>query len=471
MRAAGPNVLVEHLPGSVFPHVVRVRVCAEEPDFDAPWSRIPRDRVGLAVAVGPRTLVTLASVVAHAVEPTAAPGAGQHRARIATVDHDRDLAVLEVEAHALVAWGVAPVELGELPSAGEVVGLLGAADDAPEATVGHGVVSRVGLTRYPHSQRHLLAAAIDARQPLHDAGDVAFRAGRLIGLVMPRPAGDDTRGELIPPAMIRAVLDAAAFGLAPGVPALGLAVQPLPNPTMRAQLGLAHDAPGVLVTRVDLGGTCDGYVQVHDVLVAIDDTPISSDDTVPIAGHALRHYALLGTRHLGDRARLALLRQGQPLTVELALARWRPLVPTVRDDHPAPYVIYAGLVFQPLTRDYLATWEAWSDKAPKAFLHAYYAGRRTDAQHERVALTTVLEDPSNAGYARYSDELVERVGDHVPRDLADLARVLDAARDVVTIELASGALLMIDGRLAQAATARLLATHGIAADRSLAASR
>ena len=437
-------VVIERLASSAYPQVVRVRVHADVPDLDTPWVRTPQDDVGVAVVVGERLLLMLASVVVHAVAPTEPLGANQALARIKAVDHDRDLALLEVVDSITAAWGIAPVELGPLPSASDVLVLVGIADEAPQIEIGIAVITSIALTRYAHSQRHLLAVAIAARQPLHVGGDVVFRNNRLIGIVMQRLTGDDQRGELIPPPIIRAFLDGIAAGKPPGVPALGLSVQPIENPAMRAQLGLGSDEPGVLVSRVDLGGSCDGVIQPRDLLVSIDGVPIANDDSIDYEGLAVRHYAALGTRHVGDRVRLGIRRGRLPASLDVTLGPWLPLVPRARHDVPPAYYVYAGLVFQPLTRDYLTTWESWWDKAPKEFLNAYYWGRRTPAQEEIVALTAVLEDPLNVGYARYCDESVVRVGDRAPRDLKDFVGALEAARGYVTIEMSGGGLITLD---------------------------
>ena len=63
-------------------------------------------------------------------------------------------------------------------------------------------------------------------------------------------------------------------------------------------------------------------------------------------------------------------------------------------------------MFQPLTRDYLTTWDKWWNKAPKEFLNYYYLGYRTPQQHEVVILTQILADEINVGYAHLYNEAV-----------------------------------------------------------------
>ena len=454
-----PSVVIERIAGTAFPHVLRLHVRSEVPDFDDPWERTTHEDVGVAVVVGPRWLLALASVVLDAVDWIEPLGEHQARARVIRVDHDRDLALLEVADSITAAWGIEPLELGPLPATGDVVLLAG------EERSGHAVIAEVGLVRYGHSQRHLLAATIDSRQALNTGGDVALRAGKLIGLVMQAHTDDELRGDLIPPAIIESFLAGARAGTPVGVPALGIGFQVIANPTMRAQLGLREHDGGILVTRVDHGGTCDGVLEPRDILVFVDKADIDADGNVVCDGRALRHYAALCTRHIGERAVLGVQRGPSQLLLPVTLGPLVALVPRVRDSSPPPYFVIAGLVFQPLTRDFLCTWEEWWNNGPKEFLHAYYSGQRTPERHELVALTQILEDPINVGYRDYHDESVVRVNDRVPRDLADLIAIVDAATGSITFEMSMGGFIVLDAGEARAATPRILEANDIPRDR------
>ena len=51
-----------------------------------------------------------------------------------------------------------------------------------------------------------------------------------------------------------------------------------------------------------------------------------------------------------------------------------PLVAYSQYDVRPRYFVYAGLVFQPLSLNFLATWSKWWDSAPKEFLYHFYFG-------------------------------------------------------------------------------------------------
>lgn len=459
-------VIVERVPGSAFPQVVRVHVRSHDPDFDLPWASTPYEDVGVAVVIGDRTLLCLASLVLDAVPWEGTVGADQAVARIAAIDHDRDLALLEVAGSIADVWGITPIELGALPPIGDVVLLAGYSEDEPAQRQGHAIVGDIGLVRYAHSQRHLLAATIDARQPFSDGGDVVLRSGTLVGLVMQRERDEPLRGDVIAPEIIRAFLAGRERGAPPGVPALGIGFQVPTNPALRATLGLGERDGGILVTRVEHGGTGDGVLEVRDVLLAIDGAPIADDGTVEYAGRALRHYAVLCDRTVGERARLRVRRAGQVRELEVTLRPLQALVPRVRTGPPA-YAVFAGLVLQPLSRDFLRTWEDWWNNGPKEFLHAYYLGQRTAEQHEVVAITSILEDPINEGYGDFHNESIVRVNGVVPRGLSELVAILDAATGTIVIETSTNGLIVFDAAEARAATARMCSERGIPSSYSL----
>lgn len=454
------SVVIERIQGSAFPQVLRLHVRSEVPDFDSPWERTAHEDVAVAAVVGPRWLLTLASVVLDAVDWIEPLGELQARAQVIRVDHDRDLALLEVADSIITVWGIEPLELGQLPATGDVVLLAG------EERTGHAVIAEIDLVRYWHSQRHLLAATIDARQAFNTGGDVAMRAGKLIGLVMQRHTDDELRGDMIPPAIIEGFLAGASAGLPVGVPALGITFQAIANPTMRRQLVLGEHDGGILVTRIDHGSTCDGALEPRDILVSIDEHRIDAEGNVTYGGRELRHYAALCTRHLGERCRLGVVRGGSRRTVEVTLGPLVSLVPRLRDSSPPAYFVIAGLVLQPVTRDFLCTWESWWNNGPKEFLYAYYSGQRTAERHELVALTQILEDPINVGYREYHNESIVRVNGRVPRDLAEVIAIVDAERGFITFEMSMGGMIVLDADEARAATPRILAENGVPRDRA-----
>ena len=75
----------------------------------------------------------------------------------------RDIrAVLEVVEPADFLDDIEPAEVGEMPRLRDAVEVVGYPVGGEEISITEGVVSRIEVQRYSHSQRHLLAVTVDA---------------------------------------------------------------------------------------------------------------------------------------------------------------------------------------------------------------------------------------------------------------------------------------------------------------------
>jgi S1-C subfamily serine protease len=455
-----------------YPEVVRVFATSQDPDFDGPWqARTPSTSTGSAVVIGKGLLLTGAHVVANAtflqIQKVSHPD--KAIARVRAVSHDCDLALLEVKEPAGFLDDIEPAQVGDMPKLRDEVAVVGYPVGGEEISITEGVVSRIEVQRYSHSQRHLLAVTVDAAINAGNSGGPVFDHNhKVVGIAFQKLTGVDNIGEMVPPPIIRAFLDGVTNGKSPEIPALGITTQNLENALLRKQLGLAEGERGVAVLHVDYSGSSNGVLLPRDVITAIDRLPIANNGTVQFMGkHRTRYDVVLGARYIGDTVKLDIKRRGKPMTVEITLARWQPLVPRSRYDRPPQYLVYGGLVFQALTRDYLTTWDKWWNKAPKEFLNYYYLGYRSPEQHEVVILTQILADDINIGYSHLYNEAVATLNGRRPLDMADFVSALSKARGIVEITTTSGGMIMLDAGEVRKATVRILERYHIPRDRTV----
>jgi len=448
------------------PSVVRVVVSRRTYDYDAPWTvEAESPSYGTGVIIAPGRVLTTANLAANAVAlHVQHAGAGDRAAaRVISIDHDRDLALLELFSRAELFAGVAPAEIGSSPAVGDELDMVAAASLDAGPSLLRGTVAKLDSVRYVHSQRHLPALTVDVGIGNHHEAGPGFVDGKLVGLANQKPTDAENVCDLVPTPLIVAFLQGAKRGLVSAVPSLGISVQNLEHPHLRAHLG--QDA-GVVVTNVAHGESADGVLRRGDVLVGVGGRPLTRTGKLELLDAWLRYDAVLALHHPGDRLRVDFVRDRQRLGADLTLTPWQPLVPRARYDQPPHYVVYAGLLFQSLTRDYLTTWDEWWNKGPKEFLQLYYSGRRTPAQHEVVILTNILADEATRGYEHLYNEAVSAIDGHLPRDLSDFAGRLARARGTVQIDTTSGGVIVLDVEEAQRATARVLDTYAIPADRT-----
>ncbi|MEZ4400094.1 MAG: serine protease [Kofleriaceae bacterium] len=454
-----------------YPEVVRVFTTTQDPDHDSPWqTRAPASSTGSGVVIAGGAILTGAHVIANAtfiqVQKPSHPD--KAIARVRAVCHDADLALLEVVEPAGFLDDVPPAELGPMPKLRDEVAVVGYPVGGEEISITEGVVSRIEVQRYSHSQRHLLAVTVDAAINAGNSGGPVFGDGKVVGIAFQKLTGVDNIGEMVPPPVIRTFLDGVAAGKRPIIPAIGVVTQNLENPLVRKHLGMAAGQAGVMVTQLEHGSGGAAVLQLRDVITSVDGMAVANNGTVAYGGrHRTRFDVVLGHHYVGDVIDVGILRGGVASTVQVTLGEWRPLVPRTRYDQAPRYLVFGGLVFQGLTRDVLATWDKWWNKAPKEFLYYYYLGARSATRTEVVILSKILADEINVGYSHLYNEGVATVGGVTPQNLDDFAARLDAIDGVVEITTTSGGVIMLDSAEVARAQPRILERYRIPRDRYL----
>ncbi|HXT40319.1 MAG TPA: hypothetical protein VN887_09875, partial [Candidatus Angelobacter sp.] len=143
-------------------------------------------------------------------------------------------------------------------------------------------------------------------------------------------------------------------------------------------------------------------------------------------------------------------------------------------DQEPEYVIAGGLVFQPLTKNFLRSWgQDWERRAP--FRLAYF--RNQDPSPERpaiVILSQVLPDIYNLGYQESRQLVLERVNGRKVNYLQDLQQALQKpVNGFHTLEFMKGDTLqrlVLDAATLEAATKRVLERYGIDKETVIASS-
>lgn len=453
------------------PAVVRIFATTQERDYDAPWrSCTPSTSTGSGVVIAPGRVLTAAHVVANAtflqVQKVSEPD--KLVARVAAVCHDCDLALLEVSDPRLMD-GLTPAELGELPDRRERVSVIGYPVGGEEISITEGVVSRIEIQHYSHSQRNLLAITVDAAINSGNSGGPVYRDGKVIGIAFQTHRDGENIGDVVPTTFIRRFLKAVAQKTSADVPSLGIRTQNLENPQLRRHIGLSQRESGVLVTAVRYEGSCEDVLQPGDALLEVDGMPVANNGTVNYLGkYRTRFDVGIGERYLGDTVRLKVLRNGQRIELSAQLAREPYLVLRDQYDRAPRYFVFAGFVFQVLTRDYLKTWDEWWNRAPTEFLMHYHLGSRSPDRREVVLLSQVLADEINVGYAHLYSESITSVNGHRPRDFDEFIEHFERALESgsLTLRTSHHGLIVLDADQARARNPEILARYDIPVDRS-----
>jgi S1-C subfamily serine protease len=174
-------------PRPNFQSVVKVLTVSDAPDYEQPWQNHgPSHSTGSGAIIrterGLRVL-TNGHVVQNQVfvEVRRFGQSKRFVAEVEGVSHECDLALLRVRREDFFE-GAEPIALGDLPELGDGVTVCGYPIGGDRLSLTQGVVSRIEVSAYAHSQRPLLAIQIDAAVNSGNSGGPVFDGDKLIGV-------------------------------------------------------------------------------------------------------------------------------------------------------------------------------------------------------------------------------------------------------------------------------------------------
>jgi S1-C subfamily serine protease len=465
--AAGRNI--EAIRSSV----VRIFTVSQTPDYSTPWDPGKSESsMGSGFIISKRRILTNAHVVGNArfIAIEKEGDARRYEARVKFIAHDCDLAMLEVMDPAFYQ-GTSHLALGGVPQLDSVVTVLGYPIGGDRLSVTRGVVSRIDYQIYSHSgvDSHL-AIQIDAAINPGNSGGPVIQNGSVVGVAFQGFSGMVAQnvGYMIPVPVLNRFLQDVADGRYDRYVDLGIQFFPLINATYRKALGLGSGDFGVMVSEVMQAGAAYGQVKVGDVLLAIDDRPIFSDGRVAMDNDRLLLNEVVERKFKGDRVKMQLLRQFRKINVTFALKMPWPYLTQARQYDVRPrFVLFGGLVFQPLSSSFYAT------LADRPVTLRYYYTQFIDAelylQHpEVVVISKVLPDPINTYQDRFINTIVDTINDAKVRTLEDVAAAFDRPEDFYVIRVVGDPQpLVLEAKAVSKARLRILERYKVTLERYL----
>jgi S1-C subfamily serine protease len=461
--------------GALKESVVKVMTVSDMPDYEQPWQTLGAasftgSGVVVATPQGLRIL-TNAHVVEDAtfIEVRRESHERKTVAELVIYGEACDLALLSVDDPAFFE-GAQPIPIGELPSLGDPVTVLGFPIGGEHLSITEGVVSRIELTVYTQNERNLLAVQIDAAINAGNSGGPVVLDGKLVGIAFQSLEEAENIGYVISAPVVQHFLRDVESPPYDGFPDLGLTVQHLESSAHRRYLGLPRSRRGALVTQVHYGSTCWNVLQPGDVLLKVDRSPIAADGTVKLEdGSRIEFQHVPSMHYVGEEIPLQIYRGEKHSTHRVTLKPYRPLVRSrARGGRPV-WFAYAGLLFVPLTLAWLETWgEDWRSRAPATLVSLYDHGIRTSHTQQVVILQKVLADKVNRGYHDLESVQISKVQGRRVRKLSDLVRVVDATEDeFVVFETSDQQQIVLDRQAADDRSETILRRYGVPADRSV----
>lgn len=451
--------------------VFRVESVKELHDFKVPWRTAEQSRsAGTAFLIAQGRVLTNAHVVAGATQLTLTrfDKARTVAAQVEAVCTECDLALLKVSDDSFFK-GLKAFELGEVPSQGSHLVQYGFSAPAPRVSVSEGVLNRLvwNEVAFTRSDARLMLESDVTANPGSSGGPVTHQ-GRLVGVHAQGNATKKGMAQHIPVSAVRHFLRDLEDGRYDGYPSLPLSFQPLRSDVLRRERGVPAGVSGVVISRVVAGGTTDGFTLPGDVLVAIDGRTVDAEGYVDLGHQKIPMFHLFDEKQVGEPVALSLIRDGKRVEVK-APSRRLARVDAKREKSLSPprFLVYAGLVFQPLERRLIDTFVSKkSPKLPAEFLwqHALREWELPEqADREVVVLTQVLRHSIHASFAWSGPVVIERVNGRDIDGLASLSAALTEGKgEFQAFEFwPHHALDVLPRQKADAAHAEILSTYGV----------
>ena len=207
------------------------------------------------------------------------------------------------------------------------------------------------------------------------------------------------------------------------------------NPAQRHYLGLEDDDRGILVSTVIDAGPCGKVLEKGDVILSIDGHSIASDAFVDYEGGRVQMPEVVERKFKGDTVKLELVRDKQPMSVDIKLGSvWPYFMQGHSYDIRPRYVVYGGLLFQPMSLDLLEAYRISDLRVRHAF--DFFVSEQIYRDHpEIIILTNILPDPINTYLTPFRSAIVDEINGQKIKTLQDLARAFEQPADRFVVKM------------------------------------
>lgn len=404
-------------------YLLEVRSTRQQYNLVQPWQKGKMNNGSLmGIYLGDGRVLTFGDAVDAAtyLEIALPDGSGAVPAKLLRYNRDIKLALLTVahEEDARIFDGRTALPLGEAMRIGDKAEFCGSvqglrAAQVPVTVEGSGTSSN-GMPRL----RVKAATAIPAGN--NSYGLPIVRDGRLCGLT----SGYDAALQVF--TVINAeLIERFLNNEQAQAPVLGLEFEGLDDPVFCRYLKLDENQGGLYISRVLPGSAAEkAGICAGDVLTAVEGMPIDKQGRClsPLYDSISATTLLRGLKPIGETMTLSIRHEGQASDKTVELNRDAEENSLYCRDLPGEqprYIMYGGLLFQPLSPEYISELKAAAKgDLPATFLEL--DGRmdefRGEGRDELVALTLVIATPATLSYEQMTFCLVEKVNGQVVKN-------------------------------------------------------
>ena len=416
--------------------VVMIRGVAQSFDYVTPWKQTAMSQgIGSGFVIAGNRILTNAHNVSDNkyVEIKKQNSAKKYPAQVAFIGHDCDLAILIVNDAGFFE-DMVPLELGGIPKVNTTVSTYGFPIGGQRISVTEGVVSRIQTDVYAHSgaDSHLVIQTDAAINPGNSGGPV-MQNGKVVGVAFQGLRQGENIGYMIPNTIIKHFLADIEDGEYDSFGSLGFTFYPgLHSQSYKDYLKVPAEQDGIVIISTLMHSSIESVLQAGDVITQIDDFNIDNDGMIWIYGLRLSLSEAVEAKQIGRVVQLAFYRDGKPMTAKAEVALNRPVLEySLQYDKPPRYVVFAGLTFVPVTRNFLQRWgSGWLMDIPFYLRYLFYNSIQLNTERKRkeyVVLSEIMPDEINVYCENFKNLPVESINGTPIFSIADVKTAFDSA--------------------------------------------
>jgi serine protease len=390
----------------------------------------------------------------------------KYEAKVKFVSEEYDLALVEVDDKDFFK-GTTSLTLGNLPSIQEKVVVYGYPLGGDKLSTTQGIVSRMEHNTYTLTNERFLIGQTDAAINSGNSGGPVTNNGKVVGVAFAGIANADNIGYFIPVNILKNFLNDIKDENYDGPPRLGIQWSALESVAHRKMLGLPNDSKGVLIKKVFKNSPFEGVLQKNDVLLKLDNKWIESDGTVEFRPNEKTDFSYINQqKNFGDMLSYEIVRNKKKMTgsVKLNSKNIRYSVVTeVKIETPPSYFVYGGLVFEPLTNNYLTLLKESKGEVPPV-----YEKEDTYKDYDQLAiLTSVLPFDVNLGYSELENVIILKINGEKYKNFKDFVQKLRKVNsEFVILETENGDEIVLDRAKVEAQKEDLMRNYNVTSEMS-----
>ena len=400
--------------------VVKVFISASSSNYLHPWQS-PNifNYMGSGAIIEGNKIITAAHLVSdtNLVEVQKENDSKKYEAIVKYISHQADLALLEVKDKSFFD-NTKPLTINQIVNSKDEITVLAYPFGSDTISTTKGFVSKVEYVNYIWSKKNLPAIQINVTtNSTNSGGAVVDAKGNLVGIPMMKLKDSNNVAYIIPSVIINTFLEDVKDEKVDGFFTTSTLINYIENENMKKYYSL-ENGNGILVTSLDFN---ERNLKINDVILSINGKNIANNGIIETTFGKINFNFEFHIKQIGEKVKLKVLRDKQIIDVDYLIKNETPLINTEYSQE-ARYVIFGGLVFTPLTNNYLA--EIKNEASAIDMLFFNQKQKEYNLTEPIIWMETIFSHKVNKGYSS-GFYILESVNDIKVKNFKHLVEILD----------------------------------------------